>query len=53
MPTLANWLSKAKGGEIAVIDDLNVPPLSPEQEKQFKILFQKENSAVIKKEWGE
>jgi hypothetical protein len=49
LPALADWLLKAKSGNIAVIDDLHVQPLSAEQKDQIEILFQKENSAVIRK----
>lgn len=48
-PTLTGWLEKAKKGDTAIVDDLNSPPLNETQKKRFEILFQKENSAVIKK----
>jgi len=46
---LSDWLNKSKKGRIAVVDDLNTPPLTEKQKRQFEILYQKENSAVIKK----
>jgi len=49
VPTIADWLDKTKKGAIAVVDDLNTPPLTDKQKRQFEILYQKENSAVIKK----
>lgn len=49
LPTFDAWLKKAKTGEIAVTDDLNTPPLTDGQKQQFEILYQKENSAVVRK----
>lgn len=49
LPTLKNWLETAKSGEVAVVDDLNNPPLADALRQQLEILYQKENSAVIRK----
>lgn len=48
-PTLVDWLAKARSGDIAVIDDLNTPPLGETDKAHLEILFQKESSAVIRK----
>jgi hypothetical protein len=49
LPTTENWLKNAVKGKNAIVDDLNHPPLSEEQKKQFEIIYQKEYSAVIRK----
>ncbi|MDD5491114.1 MAG: hypothetical protein PHV60_00335 [bacterium] len=49
LPSLKDWLVKANHGEVAVIDDLTLTPLTPEESALFEILFQRENSAVIRK----
>jgi hypothetical protein len=49
LPSLKDWLAKAKTGDIAVIDNLTLTPLTPEQLTLIEILFRYENSAVIRR----